>query len=44
MGELTLEQEQQAVLRAKGWLAAKVPEFPALAQYIENWGDWEPWP
>jgi predicted PolB exonuclease-like 3'-5' exonuclease len=44
MGELTLEQEQQAVLRAKGWLTSKIPEFPALQQYLENWGDWEPWP
>jgi predicted PolB exonuclease-like 3'-5' exonuclease len=44
MGELTLEQEQQAVLRAKGWLTGKIPEFPALQQYLENWGDWEPWP
>jgi len=44
MGELTLEHEQQAVLRAKGWLTGKIAEFPALQQYLENWGDWEPWP
>jgi predicted PolB exonuclease-like 3'-5' exonuclease len=43
-GELTLEQEHQAVARAKEWLTAKKAEFPALQQYLENWGSWEPWP
>jgi len=43
-GDLTLEQEQEAVRRAKEWLKTKTSEFPALTQYLENWGDWEPWP
>jgi predicted PolB exonuclease-like 3'-5' exonuclease len=43
-GELTLEDEHIAVLRAKAWLQAKASELPALNVYLENWGDWDPWP
>jgi len=43
-GDLTLEQEQQLVQEARTWLTARVPELPALGQYLGNWGDWEPWP
>jgi predicted PolB exonuclease-like 3'-5' exonuclease len=43
-GELTLEQEHEAVLRAKAWLESKTVEAPALANYLANWGDWQPWP
>jgi predicted PolB exonuclease-like 3'-5' exonuclease len=43
-GELTLEQEQELVAKAKEWIAAKAPEVPALQQYLANWGDWQPWP
>jgi len=43
-GELTLEQEQELVAKAKEWIAGKAPEMPALQQYLANWGDWQPWP
>ena len=43
-GELTLEDEHIAVLKAKDWLQAKTAELPALADYLANWGDWQPWP
>ncbi len=43
-GELTLEQEHIAVLKAKEWIMAKAAELPALRQYLDNWGDWVPWP
>ena len=43
-GELTLEQEQELVAKAKEWIAAKAPEMPALQQYLANWGDWQAWP
>jgi len=43
-GDLTLEQEHEKVLLAKKWLENKTAELPALAQYLANWGDWEPWP
>jgi predicted PolB exonuclease-like 3'-5' exonuclease len=44
LGELTLEQEHVAALRARDWLGAKVRELPALQQYLDNWGEWVPWP
>lgn len=43
-GDLTLAQEQEAVEKAKIWIAAKSAELPALNQYLANWGDWVAWP
>jgi 3'-5' exonuclease len=43
-GELTLEEEHIAVMKAKEWLEAKTGELPALGEYLANWGDWQPWP
>jgi predicted PolB exonuclease-like 3'-5' exonuclease len=43
-GELTLEDEHVAVLKAKEWIKSKTAEIPALQQYLDNWGDWNPWP
>jgi predicted PolB exonuclease-like 3'-5' exonuclease len=43
-GEMTLEQEHQLVLGAKTMLHERVAQFPALAQYLDHWGDWNPWP
>lgn len=43
-GDLTLEDEHIAVLRAKEWLGSKSAEVPGLKTYLENWGDWAPWP
>jgi predicted PolB exonuclease-like 3'-5' exonuclease len=43
-GEITLDDEQQAVRRARDWLTGKLTELPALRQYLDNWGNWEPWP
>ena len=43
-GDINLEQEHIAVLRAKEWVQAKAAEMPALKQYLDNWGDWSPWP
>ena len=43
-GELDLEGEHRAVLKAKEWVEAKTAEIPALKTYLENWGDWDPWP
>jgi predicted PolB exonuclease-like 3'-5' exonuclease len=43
-GDLTERQEHYLVARAKAWLTAKVTELPGLAQYLDNWGDWDPWP
>jgi predicted PolB exonuclease-like 3'-5' exonuclease len=43
-GELTLEQEHILVMRAKEWITSKAQEVPGLRQYLDNWGDWDPWP
>jgi predicted PolB exonuclease-like 3'-5' exonuclease len=43
-GEITGQQEEEAVERARTWLAGRVNELPGLAKYLENWGAWEPWP
>jgi hypothetical protein len=43
-GELTLESEQQIVKDTKDWLANQAQTLPHFAKYLENWGDWEPWP
>ena len=43
-GEITLEQEHIAVLKAKEWIQKKIVEMPALQHYLDNWGDWVPWP
>jgi predicted PolB exonuclease-like 3'-5' exonuclease len=44
-GELLLEEEQRLVREdAKHWLEGKIERQPALKQYLEGWGDWQPWP
>jgi predicted PolB exonuclease-like 3'-5' exonuclease len=43
-GELTLEEEHIAVMRAKDWLMGKTSDLPGLQHYLDNWGDWSPWP
>ena len=43
-GEITGQQEEEVVERARSWLAGRVNELPGLAKYLENWGTWEPWP
>lgn len=43
-GELTLEEEHIAVMKAKEWIMGHVAEQPALQTYLDNWGDWNPWP
>jgi predicted PolB exonuclease-like 3'-5' exonuclease len=43
-GEMSLEQEHVAVLRAREWIESRLRELPALQQYLNNWGDWDPWP
>ena len=43
-GELNLEEEHRAVLRAREWLQQQVTVWPALQKYLDTWGDWNPWP
>jgi hypothetical protein len=44
VGQLALDKEQDLVAQAKAWIGAKAAEFPALQHYLDNWGDWKPWP
>jgi predicted PolB exonuclease-like 3'-5' exonuclease len=43
-GDVSLEEEQSLVAAGKAWITAKTAELPALQKYLDNWGDWEPWP
>ena len=44
LGELELEDEQRIVAQTKTWLEQRATQQPALATYLENWGDWHnPW-
>ncbi|OAI46935.1 hypothetical protein AYO44_01795 [Planctomycetaceae bacterium SCGC AG-212-F19] len=44
LGEITLEREHEVVVQAKAFLTLKTPEQPGLQKYLDNWGDWQPWP
>jgi 3'-5' exonuclease len=44
VGEITLEQEAALVAKGRAFLGSKVEELPALKCYLDNWGDWQPWP
>jgi 3'-5' exonuclease len=44
VGALTLEKEHHLVMKAKEFVRGQVDQFPALQEYLDNWGDWNPWP
>ena len=44
VGSVTLEKEHQLVMKAKEFVRGQVDQFPALQEYLDNWGDWNPWP
>ena len=37
-------RELELVQAAKAWLQERLAEIPALKPYLDNWGDWNPWP
>lgn len=43
-GDITLNREQDIVAKAKKYLTENIPKVPAFQEYMDNWGDWEPWP
>lgn len=44
LGKLSLDDERQIVDETRAWLETRVESTPALADYLENWGDWRsPW-
>lgn len=42
-GELRLEDEQNRVEGAHQWIKSQLQRHPHLQQYLDNWGDWQPW-
>jgi 3'-5' exonuclease len=43
-GELTLEREHQLEGMAKEFVESHRDQYPALNLYLDNWGEWSPWP
>ncbi len=43
-GALTLDAEQALIRRTHDWLREQTSVYPALAEYVTRWGDWQPWP
>jgi predicted PolB exonuclease-like 3'-5' exonuclease len=43
-GALSLAEEQALIRRTKDWLRAQTASYPALAEYVTHWEDWQPWP
>ena len=43
-GDLTLDEEHSRCRRRKSGCTARVAELPGARQYLDNWGDWDPWP
>jgi predicted PolB exonuclease-like 3'-5' exonuclease len=44
LGELELEKEQDLVKKTKEYLEENAEARPAFRTYLDNWGDWSPWP
>jgi hypothetical protein len=44
LGEITIEREQEIVQMTKLYIENNIQRIPALKEYYDNWGDWEPWP
>jgi predicted PolB exonuclease-like 3'-5' exonuclease len=42
--EITIEQEQNLVKGAREFIRNSVERIPAMKEYLDNWGDWNPWP
>ena len=44
LGELSIEREQEVVKSAREYISNNKDNIPAFKMYLENWGDWRPWP
>lgn len=44
LGEITIIYEQDIVKKTKNFLEQNQERIPALKEYLDNWGDWDPWP
>ncbi|MBN1585987.1 MAG: 3'-5' exonuclease [Candidatus Omnitrophica bacterium] len=43
-GALELAEEQRIVAQTRDWLEQRAQSAPHLKLYLENWGEWSPWP
>lgn len=43
-GEITIAQEHEIVAASKTWLTERAADTPGIKNYLDNWGDWNPWP
>lgn len=43
-GDLTIDKEQGIVKKTREFIAENAERIPAFKEYLENWGDWNPWP
>jgi predicted PolB exonuclease-like 3'-5' exonuclease len=44
IGELSLAKEQELVKKTKKYIEDNLEKIPAMKEYYDNWGDWDPWP
>jgi predicted PolB exonuclease-like 3'-5' exonuclease len=44
LGEITISREQDIVTQTKQFVHEKSENNTAYKVYLENWGDWNPWP
>ena len=44
IGEIAIEREQEIVAETKKFIEKKSENISAYQKYMENWGDWNPWP
>lgn len=44
LGEMSIAKEQELVRAARDFLADNRERTPAFGSYLQNWGDWDPWP
>ncbi len=44
LGELSIDREQEIVGKTKDFIKNEQERIPALKEYYDNWGDWDPWP
>lgn len=44
LGEVSIQREQEIVKLAKKFIDENQEKIPAFKEYLDNWGDWEPWP
>jgi hypothetical protein len=44
LGEMSIAKEQELVRAARDFLADNRERIPAFGSYLQNWGDWNPWP